>query len=79
MSYEFFILLKFLGNVMRTTHSLTVHLQSQGLDILSSIDIIGSTLKLIQIMRNDDQSLINILTVRRIKRIVDSVFSIYLF
>ncbi|CAF0839827.1 unnamed protein product [Rotaria sordida] len=61
MSYEIFVLLKFLENITRTTHSLTKHLQSKELDILSSIDLIDSTLKLIKIMRNDDQSLINIL------------------
>ncbi len=62
-SYEIFILLKFMENVLRNTNSLTIHLQSKQLDILSSIELLNNTLKLIQIMRNDDQSLKNILLV----------------
>ena len=63
ISYETIVLLKFLENITRTTHSLTIHLQSKELDILSSIELIDSSLKLIKHMRNDDQSLKNILVV----------------
>ena len=63
ISYETIVLLKFLENITRTTHSLTIHLQSKELNILSSIELIDSSLKLIKHMRNDDQSLKNILVV----------------
>ncbi|CAF4740900.1 unnamed protein product, partial [Rotaria sp. Silwood2] len=61
ISYEIIVLLKFMENITRTTNSLTVHLQSKQLDILSSMELITNTLKLIKMMRNDDQSLKNIL------------------
>ncbi|CAF1353507.1 unnamed protein product [Rotaria sp. Silwood1] len=61
ISYEIIVLLKFMENITRTTNSLTSHLQSKHLDILSSMELIANTLKLIKIMRNDDQSLKNIL------------------
>jgi hypothetical protein len=63
ISYEIYVLLKFMENITRTTNSLTIHLQTKQLDILSSIELINNTLKLIQMMRNDNQSLKNILLV----------------
>ncbi|CAF3375987.1 unnamed protein product [Rotaria sp. Silwood2] len=61
VSYEIVVLLKFMENITRTTNSLTTHLQSKKLDILSSMELTENTLKLIQKMRNDDQSLKNML------------------
>ncbi|CAF3330007.1 unnamed protein product [Rotaria sp. Silwood2] len=61
ISYEVIVLLKFMKNITRTTNSLTAHLQAKQLDILSSMELITNTLKLIEMMRNDDQSLKNIL------------------
>jgi hypothetical protein len=66
ISYEIVVLLKFMENIMRTTNSLTVHLQSKQLDILSSMELLENTLKLIKNMRNDDQSLTNILLVSKV-------------
>jgi len=67
MSYEFVVLLKFMVNVTRTTNSLTIHLQKKEMDILSSMELMTNTSKLIQKMRNDDEALKNILLVRPMK------------
>ncbi|CAF1455551.1 unnamed protein product, partial [Rotaria sordida] len=45
ISYEIIVLLKFMENITRTTNSLTSHLQSKHLDILSSMELIANTLK----------------------------------
>ncbi|CAF3018104.1 unnamed protein product [Rotaria sp. Silwood2] len=63
MSYEFVVLLKFMVHVTRTTNSLTIHLQTKELDILSSLELMTNTNKLIQKMRNDDEALKSILLI----------------
>ncbi|CAF1361673.1 unnamed protein product, partial [Rotaria sp. Silwood1] len=63
MSYEFVVLLKFMVHVTRTTNSLTIYLQTKELDILSSLELMTNTNKLIQKMRNDDEALKSILLI----------------
>jgi hypothetical protein len=70
LSYEINVLLKFMENITRTTNSLTTHLQSKQLDILSTMELLENTLKLIQLMKNDDQSLKNILLVGKVVYII---------
>ncbi|CAF3654027.1 unnamed protein product [Rotaria sordida] len=67
LSFETMFLLFFMINVTRVTHALTSHLQGKQLDIITAISIISNTLKLIQNMRNDDVTMINMIqrTVRR--------------
>ncbi|CAF2878814.1 unnamed protein product [Rotaria sp. Silwood2] len=61
LSFETMFRLFFMINVTRVTHALTSHLQGKQLDIISAIDIISNTLKLIQNMRNDDVTMINMI------------------
>ncbi|CAF1457233.1 unnamed protein product [Rotaria sordida] len=63
LSFETMLLLFFMVNVTRVTHALTVHLQGKQVDIITAIDIISTTLKLIQNMRNDDVTMINMIQV----------------
>ncbi|CAF4489938.1 unnamed protein product, partial [Didymodactylos carnosus] len=61
ISFEFSLLLSFMVKLMRTTNGLTAHLQMKELDILTTFDIMCNTQKLLQMMRNDDVTLINII------------------
>ncbi|CAF3026984.1 unnamed protein product, partial [Rotaria sp. Silwood2] len=61
LSFEIMLWLFFMVNVTRVTHALTSHLQEKRVDIIVAIDIISTTLKLIQNMRNDDATMINMI------------------
>ena len=64
ISHEFIVLLKFMVNVTRTTNSMTIHLQTTELDILSLFELITNTRKLIQKMKTDDEALRDILGIK---------------
>ncbi|CAF3127814.1 unnamed protein product [Rotaria sp. Silwood2] len=57
LTSEIMLLLFFMVNVTRVTHSLTSYLQGKQIDIMSAIEIISTTLQLIQNMRNDDATM----------------------
>jgi hypothetical protein len=64
ISYEFNLLLSFMVQVTRTTHCLATHLQQKSLDILSTIEMVTNTIRLIRNMRNDDEALQCLMEVR---------------
>ncbi|CAF3410205.1 unnamed protein product [Rotaria sp. Silwood1] len=72
--FEIMSLLLFMINVTRVTYALTAHLQGKELDIITVIDVISNSLKLLQHMRNDDNTMINMIE-RTIRRAV--AFDIY--
>ena len=63
LSFEVLLLLLFMVNVTRVTHALTAHLQGEELDIITAIDVISNTMNLLQHMRNDDNTMINMIEV----------------
>ena len=65
MLCEFIVLLKFMINVTRTTNSLTIHLQTTELEILSSFELVTNTKNFNKKMRNDEEALKNTLLVSR--------------
>ena len=63
LSFEFVVLLIFSRQVMASTNATTTQLQKEDLDILSAVDMLTSLLILLQNLRNDDNSLMNIFAV----------------
>ena len=63
LSFEVLLLLLFIVNVTRVTHALIAHLQGEELDIITAIDVISNTMNLLQHMRNDDNTMINMIEV----------------
>ncbi|CAF1333426.1 unnamed protein product, partial [Rotaria sordida] len=56
-------------NVTRVTYALTAHLQGKELDIITAIDVISNTMKLLQHMRNDGNTMVN-MAERAVRRVV---------
>ena len=63
LSFELVVLLIFSRQVMASTNATTTQLQKEDLDILSAVDMLTSLLILLQNLRNDDNSLMNIFAV----------------
>ena len=63
LSFEVLLLLLFMVNVTSVTRALTAHLQGEELDIIIAIDVISNTMNLLQYMRNDDNTMINMIEV----------------
>ena len=59
LSFEFVVLLIFSRQVMASTNATTTQLQKEDLDIFA-VDMLTSLLILLQNLRNDDNSLMNI-------------------
>ncbi|CAF1212614.1 unnamed protein product [Didymodactylos carnosus] len=59
--FEFLSNLIFMKNVMANTNSLTTILQKQELDLITASEIMSVTVSLLKTMRNDDESLHNVI------------------
>ena len=64
ISFEFNVLLRVMRDILRVTNALTCHLQKISLDVLTASNIILNTNKLLQSMRNDDETLCALIKVR---------------
>ena len=63
LSFKILLLLLFMVDVTCVTHALTAHVQGEELYTITAIDGISNTVKLFQYMRNDDNTMINLLEV----------------
>ena len=63
LSFEFVVLLIFSRQVMASTNATITQLQKEDLDVLSAVDMLTSLLILLQNLRTDDNSSMNIFAV----------------